>query len=886
MMNIKRMPSCIAVVVAALLLAVSCGNMLEAPKAEGVEGGMGRLAVSMGDGRAVFPEELEFGTDKELTFTLSGSLSGGEGKEIRSWKAEGDKTAYQVMVADTGLTVEAGQWSFTLQAKRGGTVVATASKDLEVKGGTTNRLSFGTMAYSNEGTGIVTVTISWNEVERVTSVVAGLYNASDDTMVENTQQTLTPAESKVTYTKFGVPAGIYRLKAQMKQGETVIGSYSELVRVAGGLSSVAERELGSLNTLYTVTLDFGGQGELRTSFPETYNRSQTVTLPTADQVASTTGAEFLHWYEEGDTEKKEVTEIAGLDGDKTYCAYWQVAPVAFTPAGGTTLYYGDIVTLATATAGATIHYTVNDGEEKTGASPVTVSVTGDTTIIAKATKDGFKDSAETKATYTLKRYTVTFNANGGTGTMDSQTFISGVEQELSANAFERENYTFSGWSEDKAADAAIYTDKAKFTATKDTSLYAVWEANVTIAIDGTTATITIPDDDKDTRVQNAMNEFTAEGLTTIIVEGPLNETRQGYIATALAGKTVTLYLTHLAEDELSEALASADDGITVNCGYYMADASTYVAYNADGLQAWSTYAQANPTTNLSLGKDITLPLAEGETSNWTSVGTRDTPYTGTVNGNGYSITGMTINQTTNRAGFIGALGENGAVKNLKLKAVSVTTTTGGYIGGLVGYGHSFSVIENCAVEGGTISSNEGGSVGGIVGYAEGKNSAPALIVACHNTAAVSGKANVGGIVGTAWEYSRVIACYNSGTITHTDGKSCGGIVGNLSSSLTDSCCNYNTGTTTGKTAIAGNTPSDRYHNYWSSEHDYANISNNGEYNNYGTTKITSASEWQTAMTTMNTWLAENGYAYRYVINTDAVTKEAQPLVIVEASATE
>ena len=26
---------------------------------------------------------------------------------------------------------------------------------------------------------------------------------------------------------------------------------------------------------------------------------------------------------------------------------------------------------------------------------------------------------------------------------------------------------------------------------------------------------------------------------------------------------------------------------------------------------------------------------------------------------------------------------------------------------------------------------------------------------------------------------------------------------------------------------------------------------------------------------MNTWLAENGYAYRYVLNTDAATKEAQ-----------
>lgn len=408
------------------------------------------------------------------------------------------------------------------------------------------------------------------------------------------------------------------------------------------------------------------------------------------------------------------------------------------------------------------------------------------------------------------------------------------------------------------------------------------EVKVTTVIEGSTATITIPDVATDAMVQNAMNEFTADGLTTIIVEGPLNETRQGCIATALVDKTVTLYLTHLAEEELIDELASTDDGITVNCGYYMADASTYVAYNADGLQAWNTYAQANPTTNLSLGKDITLPLAEGETSNWTSVGTETTPYTGTVNGNGYSITGMTINQTTNNAGFIGYLGENGAVKNLKLKAVSVTTT-GDYVGGLVGY--SFSVIENCAVEGGTISTSASeGPVGGIVGRAEGKYSAPALIVACHNTAAVSGKYHVGGIIGNAGLYSRVIACYNSGTITRTGSWRCGGIAGYFRSATTYSCCNYNTGTITGKTAIAGTTPDRGYHNYWSSDHEYANESNTeGQYNNDGATKITSASEWQTAMTTMNTWLAENGYAYSYVLNTDAATKEAHPLVIVEVS---
>ena len=526
MMNIKRMPSCIAVVVAALLLAVSCGNMLEAPKAEGVEGGTGRLSVSMGDGRAVFPEELKFEEDKELTFTLSGSLSGGEVKEIRSWTAEGDKTAYQVMVADTSLTVEAGQWSFTLQAKRGGTVVATASKDLEVRGGTTNSLSFGTMDYSDEGTGTVTVTISWNEVERVTSVVAGLYHRDSGELVSGTEVTFDTIEgAKVTY-KQNVPAGTYRLKAQMYQDDAVIGTYSELVRVAGGLSSEAERELGSLNTLYTVTLDFGGQGELSTgsSFPETYNRSQTVTLPTADQVASTTGAEFLHWYEEGDTEKKEVTEIAGLDGDKTYCAYWQVAPVAFTPAG-------DIVTLSTATDGATIHYTTDGTDPKTSETRQegnSVSITQQTTVKAYATKEGLKDSDVAARTYCV----VTFNANGGTFADGEDTKTETVE---SGNAATdptdptNGDKVLAGWYEDSGL-----TKKFDFSTpvTADTTLYAYWQvAPVTFTPAGDIVTLST--------TEGATIRYTTDGT-----DPKTSETRQeGNSVSITQQTTVKAYAT-------------------------------------------------------------------------------------------------------------------------------------------------------------------------------------------------------------------------------------------------------------------------------------------------------------------------------------------------------
>ena len=81
------------------------------------------------------------------------------------------------------------------------------------------------------------------------------------------------------------------------------------------------------------------------------------------------------------------------------------------------------------------------------------------------------------------RYTVKFdkNAKDASGEMQSQIFTEGVEQELSANQFKRATYTFSGWSEDKAAPAPTYKDKAKFKATKDTTLYAVWTDNGTVA---------------------------------------------------------------------------------------------------------------------------------------------------------------------------------------------------------------------------------------------------------------------------------------------------------------------------------------------------------------------------------------------------------------------
>ena len=70
--------------------------------------------------------------------------------------------------------------------------------------------------------------------------------------------------------------------------------------------------------------------------------------------------------------------------------------------------------------------------------------------------------------------TVTFDANGGTGTMDAQT-LTGGKGTLTPNAFKKEGYRFAGWAL-LAAGEKVYSDGAAVELTADTTLYALWEA--------------------------------------------------------------------------------------------------------------------------------------------------------------------------------------------------------------------------------------------------------------------------------------------------------------------------------------------------------------------------------------------------------------------------
>jgi hypothetical protein len=70
-------------------------------------------------------------------------------------------------------------------------------------------------------------------------------------------------------------------------------------------------------------------------------------------------------------------------------------------------------------------------------------------------------------------WTVTFNANGGAGSMAAQTFTNGVAQALNANAFTRFGWYFAGWATSADGEVA-YADGQRIAVTSGQTLYAQW----------------------------------------------------------------------------------------------------------------------------------------------------------------------------------------------------------------------------------------------------------------------------------------------------------------------------------------------------------------------------------------------------------------------------
>lgn len=90
----------------------------------------------------------------------------------------------------------------------------------------------------------------------------------------------------------------------------------------------------------------------------------------------------------------------------------------------------------------------------------------------------FTTNADTTlyAVWDINEYTITYNANGGSGAPAYQKKTNGTDLTLSTTVPTRFGYTFLGWNTYSYATTAAYVPGGKFTNNAETILYAVWES--------------------------------------------------------------------------------------------------------------------------------------------------------------------------------------------------------------------------------------------------------------------------------------------------------------------------------------------------------------------------------------------------------------------------
>ena len=301
-------------------------------------------------------------------------------------------------------------------------------------------------------------------------------------------------------------------------------------------------------------------------------------------------------------------------------------------------------------------------------------------------------------------------------------------------------------------------------------------------------------------------------------------------------------------------------------GYiYDSNTKTYTVYNADGLLAWNEAAQKDRSINCTLTADIDLTGKD-----WSPIGTNFyNSYTGTFDGGGHTIMGLTVTTNDQYVGLFGRLGKAGTVKNVVMEGIQITCNHRlGYAGGVAGFSWG-GTIENCSVSGsvsGTI------CAGGVVGIQW-----EASITGCSSSATVKGMVQVGGVAGETNSGATMAACYATGNVTieidPINNILGGGLVGFNAGSSVLAC--YATGNVTRTGSGTGNVHIGGFLGgnyttvtacYWKNNHEqgigYNKEGIAPEATNVDGTNVT----WQKAVDAMNTALQNAGSEWRYELN--------------------
>ena len=345
--------------------------------------------------------------------------------------------------------------------------------------------------------------------------------------------------------------------------------------------------------------------------------------------------------------------------------YWNASCESITITNG--------VTMVTATAGQDCDNAIGAGDVSSTCGTITIG--------------GVETGFITESPFTTYPYTVSFDANGGSGTMANMGFMYGVAQNLTANSFTNWGHSFDGWTT-SANGPKVYDDGQSVSNLAETSgatvtLYAKWITDISVS--GDEYTIHTPtgwDDFCDLLANNSNGYFTGK---TVKLDADISVTR-------------------MAGGSGHEFTGTFDgQGHTLTVSYQ----------NNNGTVRTAPFSYVNGATiqNLVVAGDITGTASRaagivGETGNSLS---HVTNCVSSVNISGGSYTGgISVGGNVEITGCV----FNGTITGTNMS------------GGFVGYSNSVLVISDClfapqegsSIVGGTFYYNGGGEITPVNSY--------------------------------------------------------------------------------------------------------------------------------------------------------------------------
>ncbi|RKP55020.1 hypothetical protein D7Z26_07255 [Cohnella endophytica] len=219
--------------------------------------------------------------------------------------------------------------------------------------------------------------------------------------------------------------------------------------------------------------------------------------------------------------------------------------------------------------------------------------------------------------------------------------------------------------------------------------------------------------------------------------------------------------------------------------------SPYLVGTADLFNSIRSYRTSKYYFKLTSDIDLSGYAAA---TGWDPIGNISGPFYAHIDGDGYKITGLKINNPTgDYMGLFGYLGSGYSITNLTLDQVSITGNQ--YVGGLAGYMVA-GTIGNVSVSGNVTGKVD---VGGLVGSNYG-----GTINGSHASATVNGTTDVGGLVGDFWmNGSSINNSYASGDVSGgNSSENVGGLVG-VAGTATVISNSYTSGRVSGGSKVGG-----------------------------------------------------------------------------------